>query len=278
MGLKTVLGSFWQDVMMYFNRVDQAELFNDIEIAGIPEQKKESCMRLLLCVARKLELSLTEREVIFAERDGPWWLPKDKGGPVARPRPLVARFRSPEKRGEFLMAARDHRGITTEDMGLSSSPSNIYIIERLTKYNREIFYKARIEAWRVKWKYVWVRNGKIYARRLHGGRRYRIRCEADIAELFGEESEDEPVVLAITETATEPVAIAMTDPVTENCGLKIELVAESVAALEIDPETTLVADPAIGLMHGSVVGVMPAHNTTAIIVPVVETETENMQD
>lgn len=71
-------------------------------------------------------------------------------------------------------------------MGLNST-TNFYVNERLTKNSRQLFHKARAAAKNSKWRYVWTRDGRIYTRKEHGKPRYRLRNDADIERVFGEQ-------------------------------------------------------------------------------------------
>ena len=75
--------------------------------------------------------------------------------------------------------------MTTAGLGLHSDPRPFFVNERLTLMNRRFLYKARSESVRLQWKYVWTREGKLYARKEHGAPRHRLRSEADIDKIFG---------------------------------------------------------------------------------------------
>ncbi|XP_028179082.1 uncharacterized protein LOC114366413 [Ostrinia furnacalis] len=167
------------------NDRDQELLQNDIEIAGIPEEKNENAAHIMLTVANKLGVSIDERDIVNAERGGPLRAGSSHETPDARPRVLIIRLTRRALRGQLLAAARVRRSLQTDGLGLSGSPKNFYINERLTKQNRHLFYNAREAARREKWHYVWTRDGRIYARREQGAPRHRIKSEADINRVFG---------------------------------------------------------------------------------------------
>lgn len=173
------------DLKLDLNDRDQELLSNDIEISGIPEENNESCCHVVLTIAQKLGVKLEERDLVSAERAGPVrrGLTEDRSPP--RPRPLVARLARRAQRDQLLAAARVRRDATTAGLGLKSDARPLYVNERLTPTNRGLFYKARSESSRLQWKYVWTREGKLYARKAHGEPRHRLRSEADIAKVFG---------------------------------------------------------------------------------------------
>lgn len=173
------------DLKLDLNDRDQELLCNDIEIAGIPEENNEQCCHLALVVAQKLGVTLEERDLVSAERAGPVRRAVVENAPPHRPRPLVVRLARRAQRDQLLAAARVRRDTTTAGLGLCSAARSLYVNERLTPTNRHLFYKARNESSRAQWKYVWTREGKIYARKEHGAPRHRLRSEKDIAKVFG---------------------------------------------------------------------------------------------
>ncbi|XP_063538677.1 uncharacterized protein LOC134747927 [Cydia strobilella] len=169
---------------MDINDRDQEILSNDIEISGIPEETNERALHLALSVSNKLGVTLDDKDIVHAERAGPLRRGEPQDGGAPRPRPLVVRLARRAQRDQLLAAARVRRGITTADMGLTSTPKTFYVNERLTRHNRQLFYKARAEASSRNWKFVWTRDGCIYARKEPGGPRHRLRTEADVDKVF----------------------------------------------------------------------------------------------
>lgn len=170
------------DLKMELNDRDQDLLRNDIEIAGIPEEKNELTLHLVLAVVTKLGVTVEERDVVCAERVGA--VRRDQGDAV-RPRPIVVQLARRTLRDNLLAAARVRRGITTDGLGLTTAACPLYINERLTRYNRHIFYKARTEAKLTNWKHVWTRGGKVFARKDNGCPLHRLRFESDLSKVFG---------------------------------------------------------------------------------------------
>ncbi|KAI5632928.1 hypothetical protein NE865_14332 [Phthorimaea operculella] len=165
------------------NDRDQELLCNDIDIAGVPEENAELPIHLTLNIAAKLGVSLEERDIVSAERSG--GVRRASPDQSVRPRPLVVRLARRVRRDEILREARVRRNTTTAGLGLASPEQRIFINERLSRFNRNIFYKARSESQRVNWKYVWTKDGKIYTRRAHGEPCHRLRTEDDIKKFFG---------------------------------------------------------------------------------------------
>ncbi|XP_053608951.1 uncharacterized protein LOC128674457 [Plodia interpunctella] len=167
---------------------DQQMLGNDIEIANYPECNKNAT-HVVLTVAKILGVEVGERDVVSAVRMGapPRTGAADVGG--ERPRPIVVRLACRDLRDALLRAARVRRRLTVPSNSESStttSPRLFYINERLTRRNRQLFLRAREAAKRLNWKFVWTRDGKIFARREHAGERLRLRSEVDLVTVFGD--------------------------------------------------------------------------------------------
>ncbi|XP_026324932.1 uncharacterized protein LOC113233913 [Hyposmocoma kahamanoa] len=170
------------------NERDQELLQNDVEVSCVPEQKGESLQHIIITLASKLGVSLGEQDIVSALRVG---RPPEEVDALAmstaRPRMIVVRLARRAVRDQMLQAARVRRGATTEGTGVPGPPRRFYINERLTRTNRVVFRLARGAAGRLNWRYVWTRDGRVFARQHQGGDapRHRLRTEADVSRVFG---------------------------------------------------------------------------------------------
>ncbi|KAL4720385.1 hypothetical protein ACJJTC_009257 [Scirpophaga incertulas] len=148
------------------NARDQELLLNEVEFTCIPEHKGE--------------------DVVCAARVG---RPPGSGasGSVAKPRPIVVRLVRRAVRDDLLRAVRVRRTVTTEGIDLPGQPGRFYVNERLTRANRALFWQAREVGRRLGWRFIWTRDGKIFARQ-HSEQdapRHRLRTQADLVRVFG---------------------------------------------------------------------------------------------
>lgn len=165
---------------------DQELLLNDLEISGLPENSNESILHLTKLMALKLGIQLDDRDVVFAERLGFVRRNRTTEEPAAkqRPRTVIIRLARRALREELLRAARIRRGLTTTDIEMPGESRKFYMNERLTRRNRKLFGKVREAAAHQKWKYVWTKNGNIFARKDDGKAAIRVRAEADVSKIF----------------------------------------------------------------------------------------------
>lgn len=168
------------------NDRDQELLANDVEIACVPEVRGESLPHVVMTLATKLGMNLVEQDLVSISRVGRI---VDVEGDTAtrRPRLIIVRFARRAIRDQVLREARVRRGATTEGTGLPGPPRRFYVNERLTTFNRQLFRRTRQLGEERKWRFVWTREGKIYARQQQGADapRHRIRAESDLSRVFG---------------------------------------------------------------------------------------------
>ncbi|KAI5641606.1 hypothetical protein NE865_06120 [Phthorimaea operculella] len=144
------------------NERDQEMLQNEIEISCIPEEKTESLPHIVMSLGNKLGIQLNENDIVSASRVGR--MPADAPEAGSRPRPIVVRLARRAVRDQFLQEARVRRGATTEGTGLPGNPRRFYINERLTRVNRNLFRKAREIGAHLNWRFIWTKDGRIFAR------------------------------------------------------------------------------------------------------------------
>uniref|UniRef100_A0A2A4JD92 Zinc finger PHD-type domain-containing protein n=1 Tax=Heliothis virescens TaxID=7102 RepID=A0A2A4JD92_HELVI len=167
------------------NDRDQELLANDVQISNLPETQGENPVHTALLIASKLGVKVKTRDIVSAERVGGRRINATQPAPVeTRPRFLVVRLARRDLRDEMLEAARVRRGMTSADLDLPGPAARIYINERLTKTNRELFRRAREAGARLGWQFVWSRRGRILARYKPGDSVCQIRCEADLLRVF----------------------------------------------------------------------------------------------
>lgn len=169
------------------NDRDQELLLNDVEISGIPEKGGESLFHIATAVGSKLGTNLTEQDIVSVVRVGRVLDVTTASSTTPRPRPIVVRLARRSIRDQLLQAARVRRGATTEEMDFPCTPRRFYVNERLTKANRQLFHRARELGHRLGWRFIWTRDGRIFARQDQNkdSPRHRLRLETDLRRVFG---------------------------------------------------------------------------------------------
>lgn len=135
-----------------------------LEIINLPEMKDEKLEERIVNLGARLKTTIKKEDIISVFR-----LPtKDDRRPV-----LVKFSREAVKQG--LLKARKNEALELEG-------KKIYINEHLEKETRIRLAKAKAKGREENWKYVWVKNGKIMARKddSKGSRFIRINKEEDL--------------------------------------------------------------------------------------------------
>ncbi|KAL0870239.1 hypothetical protein ABMA27_005272 [Loxostege sticticalis] len=163
------------ELRLELNDRDQDALLADLEIGQLPEAKGENVIHSVIVLAGRLGVTLDERDVVFAERVGA--PPAEAGG--ARARRVVLRLARRQLRDDLLRAARVRRGLTGE------GGARVFVNERLTRANRQLFRHVREECRRLQWRYTWTRRGRIFARKSDGAQVFQVRSMDDAARILG---------------------------------------------------------------------------------------------
>ncbi|KAL4714651.1 hypothetical protein ACJJTC_004641 [Scirpophaga incertulas] len=175
------------DLKFQLNEREQDLLANDLEITGVPEKKGENLLNLSSILAIKLGVTFDERNIVHLERLGPVRRNRVEGSDgdsERRSRTIAIRFARRATRDQWVRAARVRRSLDTNILELPGPPTNIYINERLSRYKRHLFFLARQAAKNKNWRFVWTRNGQIFARKAEGNGSIYIRTEKDVEKIF----------------------------------------------------------------------------------------------
>lgn len=176
------------------NEREQDLLANDVQISGIPEEKGENLYHIVTTLATKIGVTLAEHDVVCVTRVGPPPAPEpeqltspsvSKPKTPSRPRPIVVRLARRVVRDKMLHEARVRRKADTEGTGLPAPPQQFYINERLTRTNRQLFQRARDITKRLKWRYAWTKDGRVFVRQKSDTLHYRLRGDEDFVRVFG---------------------------------------------------------------------------------------------
>ncbi|KAI5632256.1 hypothetical protein NE865_15035 [Phthorimaea operculella] len=184
------------------NNRAQASLLNEIEISGLQETVNENLHHTVQITAHKIGINLEKCDIDWISRVGPKQksnqreqnsnfsaddAPSKSGTDEKQtvkqlPRPVVVRFTRKSRRDEFMRASKSRKDLTNEDVENCKSSQKIYINERLTKENRQLFRAARKYASQAEYKHTWTSNGNIFMRKGDGQffPVIQIRTEADL--------------------------------------------------------------------------------------------------
>ncbi|CAH2086391.1 unnamed protein product [Euphydryas editha] len=138
---------------------------SNIEINGIPEHRSENVCSVAKQLANTVGYCLEDCDIIHATRVAK--LSNENN----RPRPVVVKLKSPRLRDSLLAAVAEFNRKNPEDklssrhLGIAGSRVPIYVAEHLTPANKALHAAARIKGKEKKYKFIWVRNGRIFVRK-----------------------------------------------------------------------------------------------------------------
>lgn len=151
------------DMQMLANRTT-------MEIHGMPDSQNENLGLLLNHIATSLGLPpLQQSDVTELCR-----LPSRKGATA----PILVRFASSCVRDRWMNHRNRLREFPPTDV-----LSGVFFNEHLSRVCRELFWKARVKGKTLHYKFVWVKSGKIYAKKAENMDIVRINSVQDLEKL-----------------------------------------------------------------------------------------------
>lgn len=148
-----------EDLQFELNAQQQRDRNTNLEITGIPHKANEDLKDYLLKVSVIAKIQLAPHDIISINRVEP------RTRHPGKPKVIVAKLASTLLRDSIISGIRRNRGLTTIDIGLAGEPRQIYVNEHLTPLNKMLYGKAREAAKKNGYRYVWVKYGRIFARK-----------------------------------------------------------------------------------------------------------------
>lgn len=155
-----------RDISQRFGQVDQLSRSSNIEIHCVPEHRSENLFNLLQQLAKTIQCPLKDNDIHYCSRIAKM----NTSSP--RPRSILVKFSSPRLRDSFLAASitfnkkNPKEKLNVSHLGIASEKkSAIYIVENLNPENKALHASARAKSKELNYRYVWVRNGKIFMRK-----------------------------------------------------------------------------------------------------------------
>lgn len=147
-------------------QIDQHARSSNVEIQCVPENKQENLINTVVQLGKVIKCPINEGQIHYCSR-----LAKLNNS-TPRPRSILVKFNSPRLRDEFLAATskfnrtnRDDK-LNTSHLGIGGSKKMaIYVAEHLTHENKCLHAATRSKAKELGYKFVWVRDSRIYMRK-----------------------------------------------------------------------------------------------------------------
>ncbi|CAG9825656.1 unnamed protein product [Phaedon cochleariae] len=144
------------------DNIEQQARLNNIEIQGVPEKSNENIIQILEHIGQHIQCTISPSNVNSTHRVA-------HSTQSEKPKSIIVKFHSKVKRDEILAAAKIKRlsysdksqpGLVIENIS-----RGLFINEHLTTNTKLLLKKAKDMSKSNNYKFVWVRNGGVFARK-----------------------------------------------------------------------------------------------------------------
>lgn len=159
------LQSSVKDLTSRLTSVEQHLRSNNIEINGLPEYQSENLQSTVVQIAKAVDCTLSSDDILHVTRVA------KVNKSSTRPRSVVAKLRNPHQRDSLLAAVmkfnRQHPQdrLGSQHLGIGGTRVPVYVSEHLCPTIKSLHAAARLKARELKYKFVWVRSGRIFVRK-----------------------------------------------------------------------------------------------------------------
>lgn len=155
------------------NEIDFAVHRNELEIVGVPETPQEDVQTVVKKIAQQCQASLTVQDVQSCKR-APF---KRNNG-----RPIIVTFTNLGARDNFFQKYKASP-ITADKLVSSFKDDKIYVNEYLSFQSRKLMVEARNQKDTLDFKFLWAKEGNIFARKTETSKAVLISCIEDLDKL-----------------------------------------------------------------------------------------------
>lgn len=158
---------------MDVSELEQQAIGKNIEIKNVKDIQM-SATDVIKNIADSLTVTIEPTDI-----DNAFRLPKNENK-------IIVKFSSLNKKNELMQKVRAHRidsRVLSKDDNRNNTTNNtnyIYLNDELTHNNRRLLWLTKEKVKICNWKFVWVKNGNILARKMENSPAIIINTEADI--------------------------------------------------------------------------------------------------
>ncbi|CAK1586902.1 unnamed protein product [Parnassius mnemosyne] len=159
---------FQKEINVLTNRLTSIEKISrnkNLEIQLVPESRNENPMILFRNLCKTVDLQIDDENIHSCRRVAKYETSSN------RPRNIIVTLINPRLRDQVLSAcyrynkAHKDNPLNTNDIGLHCEKRKMYVTEHLSPECKALHAAARKFAKEKKYKYVWVKYGRIYIRK-----------------------------------------------------------------------------------------------------------------
>ena len=150
------------------HRIAEMEQYSracNIEVQCVPEFKSENLLTTIKQLAKTVSYELQDDDIHHFTRIA------KQDNASRRPRSIIVKMKNPVMRDGLLAAvikfnkAHPKEKLNSSHLGISGDKQPVYVGEHLSPYNRALHKATRSKAKENGYKFVWIRNGRIFVRK-----------------------------------------------------------------------------------------------------------------
>lgn len=147
------------------NLIEQHSRETNIEINGLPETKSENLMSVLKKLCSVTSVPIQDSDILSCSRV------RKINDSNQRPRAVVIKLPTTRSRDEIIAGVvkfnkkNESNKLNSGHLGYNNAISPIYVSEHLSPYYKALHARTRKTAREKEYRYVWIRNGRIFVRK-----------------------------------------------------------------------------------------------------------------
>ncbi|KAJ0175788.1 hypothetical protein K1T71_001384 [Dendrolimus kikuchii] len=150
------------------NRLSQLEQHaraKNIELQCVPEKNTENLINIITDLGKVIKCDVNEKNIIKCTRVAK--LQRDTN----RPRSIIVEFVTPRIRDDFIAGVAKYNKnnptnkLNSSLIGIPGPKTQIFVAEHLSPTNKSLHAAARLKAKQMNYKFIWIKNGRIFTRK-----------------------------------------------------------------------------------------------------------------
>lgn len=154
------------DLSHRINYLEQQSRSGNLEIQCLPENKQENLYTVVKQLGSVVGCVLNDSDVLHCTRVAKLQTTS------TRPRSVVVQLASPRVRDMLLASVIEYNKgknnvdkLNSADLGLAGERKPVFVLEHLSPSNKALHAATRLKVKEKGYKFVWVRNGRIFVRK-----------------------------------------------------------------------------------------------------------------
>lgn len=165
------------DLRNDFEAQQQRDRLCNLEITGVPEMKNESVADIVMEIAKYANVEMKTHDILHATRVQP------RRALSGRPKTIICKLQPRLLKDSIIAGIRKNRGVTSKDIGIPGESRPIFVNEHLTIHYKDLLKQTKTTAEKKHYKFVWVRNCRIFVRKNDSSPAIPIFTENDLLKI-----------------------------------------------------------------------------------------------